>query len=547
MNSAYLALIPKVASPENPEDYRPISCCNVMYKIISSVLACRIREIPPSIISEAQGAFVEDRSITGNICLAQQFLSGYGRRNIGERGSWKIDLSKAYNSINWKFLDHILQLLKFPRKFITWMTMCVQTTKYSILLKGEMVNYFEGKRGLCQGWLLFPFQVPRVKLSHILFADDLFLFSNGRNCSILALKKAVDHFLAASGLSINSGKSQIFAGGLGEAKCRWLEAVLDTKLHALPEKYLGIPLNAKRLTNADCVELLYKLSKRLNSWSGRFLSRAGRSMLINSVLQAMVLYLARVFIFPKQVIRAMNAICANFLWRGGSARNGGHMVAWDMVCKAKSEGGLCIKDLKTFNDALVMKQLWDLQENKQNLWIDWLKAYWSKGRDWWLDSVDFRSSWIMQRLSYCKELGLECISSGDGGLAKNEGANGILVRDTYEMLRVHCSEVEWDSLVWNSFNAPRDSVNAWLACQDRLMTKDKILRMSGNVEPSCVLVGKAEESRNHLFFRCPIAEELWREALNFVGVSNGPSQWHLLISWFKRRRRETLQTRFLKR
>ncbi|KAL9675038.1 hypothetical protein QQ045_003237 [Rhodiola kirilowii] len=67
-----------------------------------------------------------------------------------------------------------------------------------------------------------------------------------------------------------------------------------------------------------------------------------------------------------------------------------------------TEGGLGIKNLKTFNDALVMKQLWDFHENKRNLWVEWLKAYWSKGRDWWLDSVESKSSWILQRLSYCK-------------------------------------------------------------------------------------------------------------------------------------------------
>ncbi|KAL9674878.1 hypothetical protein QQ045_003077 [Rhodiola kirilowii] len=127
----------------------------------------------------------------------------------------------------------------------------------------------------------------------------------------------------------------------------------------------------------------------------------------------------------------------------------------------------------------------------------------------------------------------------------NEDVNGISVRDTYEKLRVHGSEVEWDSLVWNSFNAPTDSVNACLACQDRLMTKERILRMGGTVEPSCVLCGKAEENRDHLFFSCPIVGELWREALNIFGVSNGPSQWHLLIPWFKRRRRESLQTKFI--
>ncbi|KAL9672447.1 hypothetical protein QQ045_028697 [Rhodiola kirilowii] len=157
LNSAYIALIPKVTNPETPDQFRPISCCNVVYKIISLVLAGRLREVLPSIINQAQGAFVEERSIVGNICLAQQLLSGYARKNISERVSWKIDLSKAYDSVNWNFLADMLRLLNFPRKFISWMKMCVQTAKYSIRINGDMVDYFEGKRGLRQGDPISPF------------------------------------------------------------------------------------------------------------------------------------------------------------------------------------------------------------------------------------------------------------------------------------------------------------------------------------------------------------------------------------------------------
>ncbi|KAL9691979.1 hypothetical protein QQ045_012408 [Rhodiola kirilowii] len=122
---------------------------------------------------------------------------------------------------------------------------------------------------------------------------------------------------------------------------------------------------------------------------------------------------------------------------------------------------------------------------------------------------------------------------------------GFIVRDTYEKPRVHSSVGEWESLVWNRFNALWDFVNTWLASQDRVMTKDRILRMGDSVDPGCVLCGKTDDSRDHLFFMCPVAEELWLRALRFVGVSNGPSQWHMLIPWFKGRRKETLQTSFI--
>ncbi|CAM8944506.1 unnamed protein product [Rhodiola kirilowii] len=131
--------------------------------------------------------------------------------------AWKIDLRKAYDTIDWKFLASLLNLLKFPSKFIYWMKMCVQSTSYSIMINGEMTDFFEGKRGVRQGDPLSPFlftiameylfrmlqrlskvegfyfhpKCHRIKLSHIMFTDDLILFSSGRRSVIEAIKGVV--------------------------------------------------------------------------------------------------------------------------------------------------------------------------------------------------------------------------------------------------------------------------------------------------------------------------------------------------------------------
>ncbi|CAM8880222.1 unnamed protein product [Rhodiola kirilowii] len=158
--------------------------------------------------------------------------------------AWKIDLMKAYDTINWSFLTSMLEHMKFPNKFIAWMAMCVQTTSYSIMINGEMIDFFEGKRDLRQGDPLSPFlftiameclsrmlqrlnriegfyfhpKCHRIKLSHIMFADDLILFSSGRPAAINAIKEVVNNFLNCSGLSINFQKSQLFAGGMNAGK-----------------------------------------------------------------------------------------------------------------------------------------------------------------------------------------------------------------------------------------------------------------------------------------------------------------------------------------
>ncbi|KAL9661356.1 hypothetical protein QQ045_026180 [Rhodiola kirilowii] len=151
INSAFIALIPKSKMVTVPGDYRPISCYNVVYKVLSGLLAERLKLVLPTIIDPVQGAFIQGRSIVGNVCLAQQLVSGYGRKVISERMAWKIDLRKAYDTVDWQFLHNLLVILKFPLKFISWIDMCVRSTSFSLQINGELVDYFEGKRGLRQG------------------------------------------------------------------------------------------------------------------------------------------------------------------------------------------------------------------------------------------------------------------------------------------------------------------------------------------------------------------------------------------------------------
>ncbi|KAL9670895.1 hypothetical protein QQ045_008456 [Rhodiola kirilowii] len=269
MNAAYIALVPKNSHASKPEDYRPISCCNVSYKIISSLLAGRLKKVLPDIIDLPQDAFVKDRSIVGNICLAQQLLNGYGRKNVSDRMAWKIDLRKAYDTIDWSFLTSMLEKLKFPSKFIAWM----------------------GKRGLRQGDPLSPFlftivmeclsrmmkrlnksggfyyhpKCHRIKLSHIMFADDLILFSSARSSTISAVKGIVNEFLDCYGLSINFQKSHLFTGDMTDAKVAWVEDVICTKASPLPVRYLGLPLTSRSLSRKDCDILTERMTARLNS------------------------------------------------------------------------------------------------------------------------------------------------------------------------------------------------------------------------------------------------------------------------------------------
>lgn len=92
-----------------------------------------------------------------NVLLSQELLQGYNRANLSPRCILKIDLKKAYDSLSWKFLFRLLEALKFPSCFVNWITTCVTSTTYSLVINGENVCYIKGKRGLRQGDPLSPY------------------------------------------------------------------------------------------------------------------------------------------------------------------------------------------------------------------------------------------------------------------------------------------------------------------------------------------------------------------------------------------------------
>ena len=187
------------------KDLRPISLCNVIYKIIAKVLANRMKHILSRIISSTQSAFAPGRSITDNVMIACELLHYMNRKQRGNVGevALKLDIIKAYDRVDWKFLHHMFRVLGFDDRWIKWIMMCVTSVRYSVLVNGSEVGPIIPKRGLRQGCPLSPYlfiicaeglsallrqaessglinssKVCRgaPSISHLFFADDSFLF-----------------------------------------------------------------------------------------------------------------------------------------------------------------------------------------------------------------------------------------------------------------------------------------------------------------------------------------------------------------------------------
>ncbi|KAL0293690.1 UNVERIFIED_CONTAM: hypothetical protein Scaly_3136500 [Sesamum calycinum] len=310
LNATLLTLIPKVRNPQSVAEFRPISCCNVIYKAITKILVSRIREILDLLISPSQNAFVPGRLISDNILLAQELFSGYNQCRLPPRCALKVDLRKAYDTVEWDFLFATLRMFGFPAVFIGWIKECVTSAHYSVVVNG----------------------VLHMILQQFIEQDGEFSF--GIRDSLLTT------------LGFQEGH--------------------------LPVRYLGLPLISARLSITDCQALLQKIDSRIKGWEGVQLSFAGRVQLIKSVLTSFEVYWAMAFILPKGIIKEMIKRLRTFLWKGTSS-SGYPKVAWEAVCRPIEEGGLGIKDILAINRALMSKHLWAvIKQDRTSIWVDWI-------------------------------------------------------------------------------------------------------------------------------------------------------------------------------
>lgn len=135
LNSTFLALIPKEEEADTPTKFWPIALCNVIYKIISKVIANRLKPILPSLISEEESEYVEGRQILDNILLAQEMIHTLQSRKIAGM-MMQLDLSKVYDKVNWNYLEAILKAFGFANQWIKWILALIKSTKFSILVNG---------------------------------------------------------------------------------------------------------------------------------------------------------------------------------------------------------------------------------------------------------------------------------------------------------------------------------------------------------------------------------------------------------------------------
>lgn len=301
-----------------------------------------------------------------NVLSATELVKDYHNPTISPRCAMKIDISKAFDSVQWDFVLNTLLALGFPLMFVHWIKLCITTPSFSVQVNGELAGYFQSKRGLRQGCSLSPYLFvicmnvlssrmdkaamdkcfdchplcKRLSLMHICFADDLFVFVKGSKKSVQGAISVFDGFAKESGLSISLEKSTIYMAGLSQSVKDQILSDFPFDLGALPVRYLGLPLLTKGMHKNDYLPLIENVRTRIASWTTRPISYAGRLQLIRSVLMSIVNFWSSAFRLPSQCMKEIESLCAAFLWSGPDLKTSKAKIAWSDVCKPKAEGGL---------------------------------------------------------------------------------------------------------------------------------------------------------------------------------------------------------------
>lgn len=368
VNKTLLVLIPKVSNPQELSQYRSISLCNVLYKLCSKTMANRLRVILDEIISEEQSAVVPCRLITDNVLIAYECIH-YLRLRKGKTGvcAIKLDMAKAYDRVEWRYLKEILVKMGFPDSWVSLVMKCVSSVSFSVRVNGMYSESFRPTRGIRRGDPISPYlfllcsegltcmlkntsplyisrgvRVSRSApwISHLLFADDCMIFTQASKKGADRVAAILDQYNKGSGQLVNKNKSAVFFSPTCQQEMKDVVlSSLQIPNEALGEKYLGLPTSVGR----GCADAFKYVPARARSfvggWAEKSLSCAAREVLLKANVQSVPTYPMSCFKLSPVIRRKLTSTVSNYWWGSSLDNHKLHRQRWEKLTRPKHQGG----------------------------------------------------------------------------------------------------------------------------------------------------------------------------------------------------------------
>ncbi|XP_074298711.1 uncharacterized protein LOC141629637 [Silene latifolia] len=436
---------------------------------------------------------------------------------------------------------------------------CISSSWFSLKINGATHGFFKGRSGLRQGDPLSPYlfvlsmevlsrylrvicskpsvsyhpKCSRIGLTHLIFADDLMIFTRGDVPSVQEVLTTLNEFAAWTGLHANTEKTEIYFGGVQLEIREEIKVLTGFTEGNFPFRYLGLPLNTTKNTIDKYGMLITKVHAAVQHWSSTLLSYAGKVQLLSSVVFGLENFWCSSGLLPKSIIKLIDQMCKNFFW--GIEHSHRKLVpkSWKSICSPRVEGGFGIKELLSWNKALVSKWVWKLTLPSTGIWCNWTTTYpLHNGTIWDISAKDYFSESLNSIIAVKNDL-IHATGSQAAAqtLLHSWCANGKFhTHLAYDWFRPKFVVNTMFKLPFGQAVEPKKAIIASLALQKRLTTVDILQRRGIIIVNRCTLCKSAAESHSHLFFKCPYSQALWGGMLVWMKLSG---RSHCYVAEFK--------------
>ncbi|MFS7918598.1 putative RNA-directed DNA polymerase [Helianthus anomalus] len=557
-NSSFVALIAKCGDPQELTNFRPISLVGSLYKIISKVLANRLKQVINEISSPTQSAFVGGRYILDGPLIVGETVA-WAKKSHSKILIFKVDFAKAYDTLNWKFLYRMMEKMNFPHRWIEWIKGCLKSGMGSVLVNGSPTSEFKFKRGLRQGDPLSPFlfviameivsmllnmasslglfhgcQLPNggPNISHLCYADDVLFIGEWSEENVLALNRLLRWLSLVTGLNINRNKSKLYGIGVTGSEVNTFADLLKCEAGSFPFIYLGIPIGVNMKRAKYWKPVLDRFSSKLSMWKARHLSFAGRMTLAKAVLGSLPSYFLSLFSAPNCIINKLEKIRRDFVWGKPSSGHKMRWIQWEVIMKAKKRGGMGLGNIRNFNWAMLVKWWWRYNSDSNQLWASVVGAI-HKGNSslhppdvpvkksipgMWKDIGSVDKSLTKVGINLKENL----IADGSSWKWRSTVNGCFSIKQVRLDIEFANSEADGNALVfdWNSWAPHKVNYLLWRALMGKIASKAGLIRRGIHLADSlCPRCGLYNEDPDHIFVNCLWSKSIWWNLLVWMKIS----------------------------